>query len=72
MNSQSTSGSPSAGISAGKVMVLAMGSVATATAIALLDGSLISSPIHWQPPEDGGDGQNVHYLLSWKPEVSRR
>ena len=54
--------SSSAWISAGKVVVVAMGSNATAIAIAKWDGPHISSPNQRQPPKDGGDGQNVHYL----------
>ena len=58
--------SPSAWFSAGEVMVVAMGTVATATAMAERDGPSISRPNHKPPPEDGGDGQIVHYLLSLK------
>ena len=43
-----------------------MGTVATATAMAERDGPSISRPNHKPPPEDGGDGQIVHYLLSLK------
>ena len=50
-------------------MVLAMGTVVTAIAIAKQDGSRISSQDRWQLPEDGGDGQNVHYLLLPKPRL---
>jgi hypothetical protein len=44
-------------------MVEAMGSVATAIAIAEQYNSSISNPNHWQSPEDGGDGQNIYNLL---------
>ena len=54
----------SAWISTGKVVVVAMCAVATATSIASLDDCSISSLSHRQPAEDGGDGQNIHYLLS--------
>ena len=52
-------------------MVVAMGALATAIAIAKRDGPSISSPNRRQPPEDGGDGQNVHYLLSQKCLVDK-
>ena len=47
-------------------MVVVMCAIAIATAKAERDGVRISSPNYRQPPEDGGDGQNVHYFLSLK------
>ena len=63
--------SPCAGASFCKVLVVAIGAIATAGAIAERDGSYISSQNHWQTPEDGGDGQNVHNLLSQKSLVDQ-
>ena len=51
-----------------KFLVVAMGAIATAVAIAERDGPRISRLKHWQSPEDGSDGQNVHN----SPEGSRR
>ena len=62
--------SPSARISAEEVVVVAMGTVATATVIAERDGPCISSPNHRQPPEDGGDEQSVYHLLPPAGSVS--
>ena len=56
--------SPAALLESALVVVVAMGAVVTATVIAKQDGSHISSVNHRQPPENGGDGQNVCYLLS--------
>ena len=61
-NSQSTSSSRLQPLCL--VVVVAMGAVVTATATEERDGPHISSPNHKQPPEDGGDEQIVHYLLS--------
>ena len=48
-----------------------MGAIATAVAIAERDGSRITGPYHWQSPEDGGDGQNVHSFPSMKSLVDQ-
>jgi hypothetical protein len=62
--------SPCAGVSFRKVLVVAMGSIATAVAIAKRDGPCITgqklAPNHRQSSEDGGDGQDAHNLLPWK------
>ena len=55
-----------AGVSFSKVVVVAMGAIVTAVAIAERDGPRISRPNHGQSPEDGGDGKNVHKLLPQK------
>ena len=53
-----------------EVVVVVMGSIATATVIAERDGPCISSPNHGQPPEDAGDEQFVYYFLSPAGNVS--
>ena len=58
--------SPCAGVSSGEVIVVAMGSIATAVAIAERDCSSVSSPNNRQSSENGGDGQNVYNLLPRK------
>jgi hypothetical protein len=58
--------SPGTGVSLCKVVVVTMGAIATSVAIAERNGPRISSPNHWQSPQDGGYGQNVHNLLPRK------
>ena len=58
--------SPCAGVSFCKVLVVAMGSIAAAVAIAERYGPCIAGPNHRQSSEDGGDGQDVHNLLPRK------
>ena len=47
--------SPGAGVSICKVVVVAMGTISTAVAIAEWYGPRISCPNYGQSPEDGGD-----------------
>jgi len=54
---------PRSGVSFCKVVVVAMGAVATAIAIAKRDGPCISCPNHWQSPEDRSDGHHVQDLF---------
>ena len=55
--------SPRSGVSFCKVVVVAVGAVATAIAIAEWDGPCISCPNHGQSPEDRSDGQHVQDLF---------
>ena len=48
-----------------------MGAVAAAVAIAERDSTLITGPNHRQPPQDGGDGQDVNDLLPRKGLVDQ-
>ena len=63
--------SPGAGVSSCKVLVAAMGAIATAVATAERDGPRISGQSHRQSPEDGGDGQNIHNLFPRKGLVDK-
>ena len=60
--------SPGAGVSICKVVVVAMGAISTAVAIAERYGPHISCPNYGQSPEDhdGGDWQHVHNFLPRK------
>ena len=48
-----------------------MGAVAAAVAIAERDSTRITGPNHRQPPQDGGDGQDVNNLLPRKGLVDQ-
>ena len=48
-----------------------MGAVAAAVAIAERDSTRITGPNHRQPPQDGGDGQDVNDLLPRKGLVDQ-
>ena len=45
-------------------MVVALGTIGAAAAIAKQDGPFISSPSNRQPPLDGFNVQNIHHLFS--------
>ena len=53
----------SSGVSPGEGVIIAMGAVAAAIAIAERDGTSITCPHYRQPPKDGGDGHNINNLL---------
>ena len=58
-------------VSQGEGVVIAMGAVATAIAIAELDGTIITCPHYRQPPKDGGDGQDINNLLPRKSLIDQ-
>ena len=58
--------SPGTGVSTCKIVVVAMGTILTAVAVAERNGPRVSCPNYRQPPEDIGDRRNVHNFLSQK------
>ena len=58
--------SPGTGISTCKVMIVSMGAISTAVAVAERDCPRVSGPNYGQSPEDIGDWQNVHNFLPLK------
>ena len=63
--------SPRSGICPCKIMVVTMGAIATALALAVRDGPCISCQNYGQSPKDRSDGQHVHDLFPWQGLVDQ-
>ena len=64
--SETSGAAHSTGISTCKVVIVSMGAISTAVAVAEQDGPRVSGPNYRQSPEDIGDWQNVHNFFPRK------
>ena len=58
--------SPGTGVSTCNVVIVSMGAISTAVAVAEWDGPSVSCQNYRQSPEDIGDWQNIHSFLPLK------